>query len=230
MGPAGGSPAQRSLRAALVADTRRPFSHYSSEIDTGLLLVDADDHVLDWLFTHGIDTLGRSDRYAAFGGATSCSGTWRSCGCRPSTSGLWLSQSRALSRLGNFPTVADIALLDAQQIRCRLAGDVGRPGLLLGTQDAVARRISLQPVPGLCRLRRPHTGSLPLVGLTIGRRIASRPVLYAHGEMYGLVTVMQGSPYIGNAVTHPRYMFWRANFLKAVQIGPKCSFSGDLCA
>jgi hypothetical protein len=32
-------------------------------------------------------------------------------------------------------------------------------------------------------------------------------VLYAHGEMYGQVTVTQGSPYIGNAVTHPRCMF-----------------------
>jgi hypothetical protein len=76
----------------------------------------------------------------------------------------------------NFPTVADVALLDTQQIRCRLADDVGRPGSLSGTQDAVARRVSLQPVPGRCRLGRPHADRRPLVGLTIGRRVASRPV------------------------------------------------------
>ena len=47
---------------------------------------------------------------------------------------------------------------------------------------------------------------------------------------YGSVTVTQGSPYISNAVTRPRYMFWRANFLKAVQISPDFGFLGGSCA
>jgi hypothetical protein len=58
----------------------------------------------------------------------------------------------------------------------------------------------------------------------------SEYLLYAHNEMYGQVTVTQGSPYISNAVTHLRYMFWRANFLKAVQISPDFGFLGGLCA
>jgi hypothetical protein len=53
-----------------------------------------------------------------------------------------------------------------------------------------------------------------------------KKVLYAHGEMYGLVTVTQGSRYMSNAVTHPRCIFWTANFTKAAQIGPKSGFSG----
>jgi hypothetical protein len=48
--------------------------------------------------------------------------------------------------------------------------------------------------------------------------------------MYGQVTVTQGFPYIGNAVMHPRYMFWRAKFSKVAQISPESGFSGDLCA
>jgi hypothetical protein len=52
-------------------------------------------------------------------------------------------------------------------------------------------------------------------------------LLYAHGEMYGLVTVTQGSPYVSNAVTHPRYMCWRANFSEVAQISPKFGFPGD---
>jgi hypothetical protein len=60
--------------------------------------------------------------------------------------------------------------------------------------------------------------------------VRRRPVLYAHGEMYGLVTVTQGSRYMSNAVTHPRCIFWTANFTKAAQIGPKYGFPGDLCA
>jgi hypothetical protein len=52
------------------------------------------------------------------------------------------------------------------------------------------------------------------VGVEAGAGDEGR-VLYAHGEMYGPVTVTQGSPYMSNAVTHPRYMFWRANFSKS---------------
>jgi hypothetical protein len=55
-------------------------------------------------------------------------------------------------------------------------------------------------------------------------------LLYAHGDMYGSVTVTQGSPYISNAVTHPRCMCWRANFSEVAQISPKSGFPGDLCA
>jgi hypothetical protein len=39
-------------------------------------------------------------------------------------------------------------------------------------------------------------------------------VLYAHDGMFGQVTVTQGSSYISNAVTHPKYMFSRANSSK----------------
>jgi len=55
-------------------------------------------------------------------------------------------------------------------------------------------------------------------------------LLYAHGEMYGQVTLTQGSPYISNAVTHPRCMSWRVNFSKVAQISPSYGFPGDLCA
>jgi hypothetical protein len=57
---------------------------------------------------------------------------------------------------------------------------------------------------------------------------ALKGVLYAHDEIYGQVTVTQRSPYIGNAGTHPRYMFRRANFSKVAQFSPKSGFSGDL--
>jgi hypothetical protein len=57
-----------------------------------------------------------------------------------------------------------------------------------------------------------------------------RRPLYAHGEMNGSVTVTQGVPYISNAVTHPRYMFSRADCLSLAQISPKFVFLGGLCA
>jgi hypothetical protein len=57
-----------------------------------------------------------------------------------------------------------------------------------------------------------------------------RPLLYAHGEMYGLVTVTQGSPYVSKAVTHLECMPLRANLPKLAQISSKSGFSGDLCA
>jgi hypothetical protein len=47
-------------------------------------------------------------------------------------------------------------------------------------------------------------------------------VLYAHDEMYGSVTVTQGSPCISYAVTHSRYMCWRANFSEVAQ---SCAYS-----
>jgi hypothetical protein len=62
-------------------------------------------------------------------------------------------------------------------------------------------------------------------GKRVGRRVANPPyILYAHDEMYGQVSVTQGSPYIGNAVTHPKYVFSRANFSKVAQISPNSGF------
>jgi hypothetical protein len=55
-------------------------------------------------------------------------------------------------------------------------------------------------------------------------RPETNAILYAHDEIYGQVTVTQGSPYIGNAVTHPKYMLSRANFLKVAQISAKSGF------
>jgi hypothetical protein len=51
-------------------------------------------------------------------------------------------------------------------------------------------------------------------------------LLYAHGEMYGSVTVTQGSPYISNAVTHPRYMSWRVDFSKSPRSAQAMAFLG----
>jgi hypothetical protein len=59
---------------------------------------------------------------------------------------------------------------------------------------------------------------------------AGLALLYAHGEMYGSVTVTQGCPYVSNAITHPRYFFSRAGFPKVAQICPKSGFVGNLCA
>jgi hypothetical protein len=58
--------------------------------------------------------------------------------------------------------------------------------------------------------RRRRRIELPLTLLDRGG--VERPALiacvrYAHSDMYGWVTVTQGSPYISNAVTHSRYMF-----------------------
>jgi hypothetical protein len=57
-------------------------------------------------------------------------------------------------------------------------------------------------------------------------RPETNAILYAHDEMYGQVTVTQGSPYIGNAVKHPRYVFSRANLSRLSQISPKSGFLG----
>jgi hypothetical protein len=69
-----------------------------------------------------------------------------------------------------------------------------------------------------------------LAHLHAGRDEGERFVLYAHGEMYGSVTVTQGFSYIGDAVTHPRYMFSRANFSEVAQISPKSGFLRGVCA
>jgi hypothetical protein len=51
-------------------------------------------------------------------------------------------------------------------------------------------------------------------------------VLYAHGDMYGSVTVTQGSPYISNAVTHPRYMFEQLTSQKSPKSAHNLAFLG----
>jgi hypothetical protein len=50
-------------------------------------------------------------------------------------------------------------------------------------------------------------------------------ILYAHDGMYGQVTVTQGSSYISNAVTHPTYMFKRANPSKSPKSARNLAFS-----